>query len=187
MEAGASDVVKASLHAVSQALADYAVNFHKMADATLAGIALDEQELVPQIVAMQGRLATVQEALVRSFGVSSTANADMIDRGALIQEALAGVLLVVGTGLAAIIGRSIARPITGMTAVMARLAAGDRAVSIPARLRGDEIGDMARAVEVFKDNMITPSACGWSKRPSATAASNVPGHWRRSCRASRGK
>ena len=50
--------------------------------------------------------------------------------------------------------RSISRPITAMTAVMHRLADGNMAVEVPAAGRRDEIGLMASAVQVFKDNMI---------------------------------
>jgi methyl-accepting chemotaxis protein len=66
---------------------------------------------------------------------------------------LAGV--VVGAGLAALIGwvlvRSIVTPLVGMTGVMKRLAQGDHAVAIPSLGRADEIGDMADAVQVFRD------------------------------------
>jgi methyl-accepting chemotaxis protein len=64
-----------------------------------------------------------------------------------------GVLLIVGV-LSLLIGRAIARPVVGMTATMDRLAAGDTAVPVPSVTRSDEIGAMARAVEVFKRNAI---------------------------------
>jgi methyl-accepting chemotaxis protein len=46
------------------------------------------------------------------------------------------------------------RPLVAMTGAMARLAAGDLAITIPAADRSDEIGEMAKAVQVFKDNML---------------------------------
>jgi methyl-accepting chemotaxis protein len=48
----------------------------------------------------------------------------------------------------------VARPIERMTRTMGRLAGGDTAVDIPSRIRRDEIGAMAAAVSVFRDNMI---------------------------------
>ncbi|MGU3541214.1 HAMP domain-containing protein, partial [Methylobacterium sp. A54F] len=48
----------------------------------------------------------------------------------------------------------VSRPVQGMTSAMQRLAGGDAAVAIPASGRRDEIGAMAAAVEVFKDNLI---------------------------------
>ncbi|MBP1180600.1 methyl-accepting chemotaxis protein [Methylobacterium sp. PvR107] len=48
----------------------------------------------------------------------------------------------------------IARPIERMTGAMGRLAQGDETVPVPHTGRGDEIGAMAAAVQVFKDNLI---------------------------------
>lgn len=63
--------------------------------------------------------------------------------------ALAGGLLV-----AWLINRAITRPVVAMTAAMGRLAEGDETVDIPARGRRDEIGRMAEAVQVFKENLV---------------------------------
>jgi methyl-accepting chemotaxis protein len=65
----------------------------------------------------------------------------------------AAALLIVLGFIAWPIARSIVQPLRAMTATMARLATGDTQVAIPAG-RSDEIGDMARAVEVFRDSMI---------------------------------
>ncbi len=48
----------------------------------------------------------------------------------------------------------ISRPLKKMTGTMKALAQGDTSSDIPALERHDEIGDMAQAVQVFKDNMI---------------------------------
>jgi HAMP domain-containing protein len=50
--------------------------------------------------------------------------------------------------------RRIARPIREMTGAMRRLAAHDVAVAVPGAGRGDEIGAMAGALEVFRGSMI---------------------------------
>ena len=70
--------------------------------------------------------------------------------------ALVGSLIALALGivLAWQIGRAIANPVIGMTEAMRTLAAGDTATRIPAVGRKDEIGEMASAVQVFKDNMI---------------------------------
>lgn len=49
---------------------------------------------------------------------------------------------------------AVTRNLTGMTEAMSRLADGDTSSQIPALNRGDEIGAMAKAVQVFKDSMI---------------------------------
>jgi methyl-accepting chemotaxis protein len=62
--------------------------------------------------------------------------------------------LIVLLGLCAwLIARGIVRPVRAITATMTKLATGDVRVTVPIDRR-DEIGDMARAVEVFKDHMI---------------------------------
>lgn len=74
-----------------------------------------------------------------------------------LSEVLWG-LLAAGLGFSAAIAlltsRAIAVPITGMTSAMGKLAGGDTSTAIPGVGRADEIGEMAEAVQVFKDNMI---------------------------------
>ncbi|MGE5518111.1 MAG: methyl-accepting chemotaxis protein [Bacteroidota bacterium] len=60
------------------------------------------------------------------------------------------VLLMVLASL--YIGNAIARPITHMVAAMRKLAEGDLAVTVTGGDRRDEIGAMAKALQVFKDN-----------------------------------
>jgi methyl-accepting chemotaxis protein len=53
-----------------------------------------------------------------------------------------------------LIARGISRPILAITRAMRDLADGDLTVSLPARRRNDEVGQMAQAVAVFKENAI---------------------------------
>ena len=64
------------------------------------------------------------------------------------------VLLMVTVVLVTIIVRGITGPIAAMTEVMSHLAEGDKDIEIEGAERGDEIGGMARAVAVFKENII---------------------------------
>jgi methyl-accepting chemotaxis protein len=61
------------------------------------------------------------------------------------------VVLIICVGLAGV-AFGVVRPIGAMTAVMQRLASGDLDVSVPSAARKDEIGAMAKAMQVFKDN-----------------------------------
>ncbi len=74
-----------------------------------------------------------------------------LEMALILGAAVAGVFAV---GLIWLLARSIVTPITGMTNAMARLAAGDHAVEVPAVDRGDEVGRMAKAVLVFKEAAI---------------------------------
>ncbi|HEY0523883.1 MAG TPA: methyl-accepting chemotaxis protein, partial [Stellaceae bacterium] len=71
---------------------------------------------------------------------------------------LALALLAVGLAMAGcslwIVGRRVVTPITAMTAAMMRLAGGDKTVAITGLDRTDEVGAMAKAIQVFKDNAI---------------------------------
>jgi methyl-accepting chemotaxis protein len=62
---------------------------------------------------------------------------------------------VVGIGMAVMLGwmltRLIARPATALTGVMTALARGDNRIEVPETERRDEMGEMARAVLVFRD------------------------------------
>ena len=65
-----------------------------------------------------------------------------------------GLAVVFSIILGFVLSRMIATPVTALTGVMGRLAAGDNSVEVPAVGRGDEIGEIARAVLVFKDAAI---------------------------------
>ncbi|MGV8938904.1 MAG: methyl-accepting chemotaxis protein [Allorhizobium sp.] len=65
---------------------------------------------------------------------------------------LAGILLAAAAAFAS--HRRVTRPITEITTAMQVLASGDNGRPIPFEARRDEIGDMAAAVSVFRDNAI---------------------------------
>ena len=62
--------------------------------------------------------------------------------------ALAAIVLALAAG------RMISRPVVALTEVMGHLAASDVSLTIPGGGRRDEIGSMARAVEVFRAGII---------------------------------
>jgi methyl-accepting chemotaxis protein len=65
---------------------------------------------------------------------------------------LIGVVIVDGFGI--FLARGLARRLRRITAAMAALSGGDLAAEVTAANDRDEIGEMARALQVFKDNMI---------------------------------
>lgn len=67
---------------------------------------------------------------------------------------VAAIAVVFGILAAWLIGVGISRPIVTITNTMRVLAGGDKTVAIPGQDHKDEIGDMAQAVLVFKENMI---------------------------------
>ena len=103
---------------------------------------------------------------VRDLVAASSAYQDgqtkqsVTDADAAASAARSMTLIVVGllVGFSVLVGwamiRSISTPITATTVAMRRLAANDMTAEIPGIGRADEIGSMASAVQVFKDNMI---------------------------------
>jgi methyl-accepting chemotaxis protein len=63
------------------------------------------------------------------------------------------VFLIIGAGLFGV-AFGVIRPIAEMTKVMKGLAGGDLTVTVPALSRDDEVGAMARAVQVFRENAL---------------------------------
>ncbi|MBY0360525.1 MAG: HAMP domain-containing protein [Phreatobacter sp.] len=70
---------------------------------------------------------------------------------------LLAVLLAVaatGTAIATLLTRHLGRPIRELNATMTAIASGDHNQIVPSTARRDEIGDMARSVDVFRDNAV---------------------------------
>jgi methyl-accepting chemotaxis protein len=57
-------------------------------------------------------------------------------------------------GVLTLTARSVVRPVKAMTSAMGRLAGGDLSTEIPGRERGDELGAMAGALAVLKENSV---------------------------------
>jgi len=62
------------------------------------------------------------------------------------------VILILIIIVAIIVARSISKPLTRQVSVMEPLSKGDFSVDVPDQDRGDEVGDIARAVQAFKEN-----------------------------------
>ncbi len=80
---------------------------------------------------------------------------------------------VLGMGAIALAGylfaRSLSRPITGMTSAMRGLADGNAQIEVPAQGRKDEIGEMAAALQVFKQNALSKIALEQEKQRNEDA------------------
>ncbi len=82
------------------------------------------------------------------------ASADAMEADRVMVAAVVAGALGVGVVLSFLIARSIARPLLSLTGAMDGLAAGNKGLDVPHADRTDEIGRMARAVLVFRDNMV---------------------------------
>ena len=75
------------------------------------------------------------------------------DRWTKLGVTFAMFVLIFAFGGAQVL-RGVVRPVEAMTEAMDQLAGGNKTVEIPGTERSDELGHMAQAVLVFKDNMI---------------------------------
>ena len=126
-------------------------------EAKVQGEALHEQEFEGQDLFLQAiPIKFDEDASQWTFFLEVPVNVVMA--GAIkiriinIVVSVFSLLMVVATLY--IIGRTLAKTLIDMTKSMTNLAMGDVNQDIPGRERLDEIGSMAQAVQVFKDNMI---------------------------------
>lgn len=105
-----------------------------------------------------GRLHADLDALVHTLAQRRAALT-----GEAVGDSLHARRLLIGLGFGAtvlallgsvVVGRGIARPVLRLTALMNQLAGGDTDLAVPGTQRHDEVGAMARAVEVFRANAI---------------------------------
>jgi methyl-accepting chemotaxis protein len=154
---------------VQAALAAYIADFNAYSTAYLKAVDLFDKQLHPEVNEILDLLDRAAQSLHADLAGSIDTTIAAQHQAALLQILVAAIVLVLGAGLAVLIGRSIVRRLKLMTLTMTRLAAGDRTVDVPARKDPDEIGDMARSVEVFKQNAITAEAAGAAQQAEHAA------------------
>lgn len=86
--------------------------------------------------------------------VTETGATQRVDNMTMLLWAISAlVFLIIGAGIVGV-GIGVIKPIMSMTRSMKQLADGDLECTIPGANRSDEVGAMASAVQVFKDNMV---------------------------------
>ncbi len=125
--------------------------------------------LVTEAAPRAGKLLTILLGPINETGLRSggmvdnqrdllSVDADRAQSDILDLERVTWFMLAVGLMSAIVIvvltSRSIVSPINAMNRTMRTLAEGDTSVEVPGQERKDEVGDMAAAVEVFKESMI---------------------------------
>lgn len=117
-------------------------------------------DLLQQLEEKQGDALSLTKAAVQSTTESSMRSIVVIG----------AVSLGLAVLIAFFVTRGITRPIAGMTSAMGALANGDLTMDVPARANRDELGEMAKAVQVFKDNAIRVTALEEEQRSAAVRA-----------------
>lgn len=98
-----------------------------------------------------GGMVNNQEMLLRKDAADLLSELTVLE---IIGFIILGISLVCATVIVRLTSNSIVTPINSMSTAMGKLAEGDVSINVPALDRVDEIGDMAKAVQVFKDNKI---------------------------------
>jgi len=96
------------------------------------------------------------EALSKVYAERSKKLARQTDTNhtmAFVLTCLGGLAMIVIDIGVLIISRSVARPLSVITATIKRVAEGDENVEVPHAKRRDEIGALARAIQIFKEAM----------------------------------
>ncbi|NLH82441.1 MAG: methyl-accepting chemotaxis protein [Phyllobacteriaceae bacterium] len=147
---GGLDVMLMARVGLMQSIEDYGKGFHDWVAADRGVAAADKsmqtihRGLEPKLDAL-GRAAAELRAGAESRAARVVAEVESRMGWGL------GIALVVLIAASFAIVRAITKPLAGMTETMGRLADGDLDVVVPGRDRKNEIGRMARAVEVFRD------------------------------------
>jgi methyl-accepting chemotaxis protein len=96
------------------------------------------------------------EALSKVYAERSKKLAQETDASrtmALVLTGLGGLALLLVVLGVLIILRSVARPLSAITTTIRQVAEGEENVAVPHTGRGDEIGALARAIEIFREAM----------------------------------
>ena len=156
----ATDLVTALNHVLNTLMADGESRFREVGAA-----------------AREGRPSPIAEAEYRAFSTPMLNNVLVLRDAALkfahqandlaieqsrvrLFAALAALLFVAVVSAVVVVAviRQVVRPLVGLTAVTLRLANGELSVEIPDERRKDEIGAMARALQVFREALIAKKA-----------------------------
>ncbi len=105
----------------------------------------------PAVAADIEDMATGSKKVQDTVGPQAASAINNVSTTTLIVSVLA---MILGVAASVIISRAISRPVVNMTGAMKSLADGDKTIDIPGTGLSNEIGAMADAVQVFKDNMI---------------------------------
>ncbi len=102
-------------------------------------------------------IASLDKVAIAADAFSKESDADAaaaVSQASMIILVLIAAATVVAGGLILIVVSTVTNPIKAITDTMRKLADGDSSVTVPGAGRSDEIGEMAGAVQVFKDNAL---------------------------------
>ncbi|HEY8380740.1 MAG TPA: HAMP domain-containing protein, partial [Microvirga sp.] len=142
---------------ITERMAAYQRDFATYLDARLRQEA-DIKNLSALFAEFEPLAGQVHEKVQERFNEAQASIAANRSRTTTLILASAAIILLIAVVLSAAVGLAIARPIVGITEGMQGLASGDLGAEIHGTGRRDEIGAMARSLQVFKDALIAKKA-----------------------------
>ncbi|WP_257165323.1 methyl-accepting chemotaxis protein [Bradyrhizobium sp. SRS-191] len=127
--------------------------FEATAAATLKSEEVYANAIEPLIARSIETLKAAEASINSDYHAARTTAEGAIGHTISLQMQVGAAAVLFGCLVAFLIARGIVGPLAAMTRAMGRLASGEVAVEIPGRGARDEIGAMATAIQVFKDNM----------------------------------
>jgi methyl-accepting chemotaxis protein len=127
---------------------------HRANLAVKAEAAALQNSVVTIEAAYVGSLEEARQIVEKHNEVAKARAASVVAQALVLIGFIVFVGMIGGTIFSLAFAKRIIGPVTRLTTAMTQLADGALDVSVPARGRTDEIGDMAAALQVFKDNAI---------------------------------
>lgn len=150
------DIVDLVKRANEEAFVKYEKLRSSVYDALINGKvpAASSDDIITGSNAALDRLADVSNGALGAAHRHVLGRLDEANKRLIIHLALLLVAFVAGLCGITIVVRRVTYPVAAITQVMRRLAQGDATVAIPGTSRGDELGEMAAAVEIFRGNAV---------------------------------
>ena len=146
--------VKSQIEALAKPYAAYAQSLGALLAVAAKADDVVGKQLQPAGQTMLQAAQRIRDEAVKGQLQAREASKAEMTRSQMLMLGLAAGCVLLGVTLAWWIGRSITLPMNAMIATMRRLAEGDTGVAIGGADGRDEIGEMARAVAVFKENAL---------------------------------
>lgn len=154
------DADQSVVRAISEAERQYFGEFSELREAVLAA-GIEGTAYPVSAEAWRSQSVVAAEAVRKLSELASSVSSELAERAVARGSRNIRVdleLLVLGLlGIFAaiwVVQRRVTQPLSRMTRAMGRLAEGDVSIEVPSLSRVDEIGAIARALAVFKDNAI---------------------------------
>jgi methyl-accepting chemotaxis protein len=113
-----------------------------------------EADLAATFSGLEPKVANTIGEIDRLSGMADASERALRDTMKMRMASALSLAALAMCALSFLLGRAISRPISAMTGALTKLAGGDFNVTVPGLSRRDEIGEMAGAARIFRDNMI---------------------------------